>query len=98
MDYSYDQESSIFRSNYQAPHRGATVLVLGILSLVLCAPLGIFAWAMGSADLAAMRQGTMDRSGEGLTRAGQILGIIGTILLGLWSCFLCLGLASHGFR
>jgi hypothetical protein len=34
---------------------------------------------MGSTDLAAMRRGEMDRSGEGTTRAGMIVGIIGTI-------------------
>ena len=29
-------------------------MVLGILSLVLCAPLGIAAWIMGNADLKEM--------------------------------------------
>lgn len=64
-----------------APHRGSTVLVLGILSLVICAPLGIFAWVMGNGDLAKMRDGTMDPSGAGITNAGRILGIIATVLL-----------------
>ena len=31
---------------------------------------------MGSEDLRQMGDGTMDRSGEGLTRAGQICGFI----------------------
>jgi hypothetical protein len=57
--------------------------VLGILSLIACAPLGIVAWVMGNNDLAAMRAGRMDRSGEGMTSTGQILGIIGTVLFGL---------------
>lgn len=79
------------------PHRGILVLVLGILSLVLCAPLGIAAWMMGSTDLAAMQAGRMDRTGEGMTRAGHVLGIIGTILFGLglvW--FLIVGSAMFG--
>ena len=63
------------------PHRATLILVLGILSLVVCAPLGIAAWVMGSADLNQMDAGTMDPSGRGTTNAGKICGIIGTILL-----------------
>lgn len=63
------------------PHRGTLVLVLGILSLVVCSPLGIAAWIMGSGDLKQMDAGTMDPSGRGNTQAGKICGIIGTILL-----------------
>lgn len=65
------------------PHRGGLVLVLGILGIVLCQILAPFAWVMGNNDLAAMNAGTMDSSGRGLTDAGRICGIIGTILLGL---------------
>jgi hypothetical protein len=63
------------------PHNGTTILVLGILSLVICAILGPFAWVMGNNDLAAMRAGTMDPSGEGLTQAGRICGMISSILM-----------------
>lgn len=63
------------------PHRGTLVLVLGIMSLVICAPLGIAAWVMGNNDLAAMRRGDMDRSGEGTTQAGRICGMIASILM-----------------
>jgi hypothetical protein len=63
------------------PHRGTLILVLGILSLVVCGPLGIAAWVMGSGDLKEMDAGTMDPSGRGITQAGKICGIIGTILL-----------------
>lgn len=63
------------------PHRGTLVLVFGILSLVLCQPLGIAAWIMGNNDLRAMREGRMDPSGESVTNAGKICGIIGTVLL-----------------
>jgi hypothetical protein len=57
--------------------------LLGILSLIVCAPLGIAAWIMGSNDLAAMRSGRMDRSGESVTVVGQILGISGTVFFAL---------------
>jgi predicted Zn finger-like uncharacterized protein len=89
----YDDHDDYYdrpRRTYGRPHRGAAVLTLGILSLVFplpCAPLGIFAWVMGSNDLTEMRRGQMDRSGEGLTQAGRILGIISTVLMILGCVF-----------
>ena len=61
------------------PHRGGEILVLVILGLMMCPPVGIFAWFMGSEDLEKMRHGNMDSSGRDLTNAGRILGIVGTI-------------------
>lgn len=63
------------------PHRGSTILVLGILSLVICAVCGPIAWAMANKDLAAMGSGLMDPSGMDQTKAGKICGIIGTVFL-----------------
>jgi hypothetical protein len=63
------------------PHRGALILVLGILSLVMCQPLGIAAWVMGNGDLKQIDAGTMNPEGRSLTNAGRICGIIGTIFL-----------------
>jgi hypothetical protein len=69
------------------PHRGALVLSMGVLSLVmlsLCYPvgavLGLVAWVMGQSDLRKFRRGDMDPAGQGLTQAGWICGIIGTVL------------------
>ena len=62
-------------------HRGALVLILGLLGLLMFAPLGIAAWIIGSKDLAAIRDGRMDKSGEGMTLAGKVLGIIATVLM-----------------
>ncbi|MGB2807996.1 MAG: hypothetical protein WBC22_09655, partial [Sedimentisphaerales bacterium] len=62
------------------PHRGTLILVLGILGLVCCIICGIIAWVMGNNDLKQMAAGTMDRSGEGLTKAGKICGMVGVIL------------------
>lgn len=64
-------------------YRGIIVLEFGILSVVFFPPIGIAAWLMGSYDLSAMRTGRMDRYGESITRVGYILGIIGTIFLGV---------------
>ena len=64
------------------PHRGTLILTLGILGIVLpCGlVLGIIAWVLGQNDLAAMRAGNMDPSGEGNTNAGRILGIVSCCL------------------
>lgn len=61
------------------PHRGAMILVFGILGF-FCFIFGIVAWVMGNADMSEIRAGRMDPSGEGLTNAGRILGIIVTLL------------------
>ncbi len=91
--------------SYMRPHRGTMVLVLGILGIVInCFILGIISWVMGNTDLSAMRAGTMDPSGEGLTQAGRICGIISVVLgvLGVcmamvWVVFiLILGAAQAG--
>jgi len=76
------------------PHRGGTVMGLGLTGLIMT-PVGwlccnllclvalvmcIAAWVMGAQDLRAMRAGTMDPEGRGNTNAGYVCGIIGTIL------------------
>lgn len=63
------------------PHRGTLILVLGILGLVICGPLGIAAWVMGNNDMREMDAGTMDPSGRGTTQAGKICGMIASILM-----------------
>ena len=85
------------------PHRGTLILVFGILSLVICAPLGIAAWIMGNTDLKEMTAGTMDPSGRGITNGGRICGIIGTVLMILGVVFFVIvmlfgmvaGVAAH---
>jgi LSD1 subclass zinc finger protein len=62
---------------YVSPHRGGLILVLGLLGFIMTCPIfSLLAWVMGSHDLNEMRAGRMDRSGEGLTQAGQVLGMI----------------------
>jgi len=63
------------------PHRGTLILILGILGLIICQPVGIAAWIMGNADLKQIAAGTMDPEGKSLTQIGKILGIIATVLL-----------------
>lgn len=80
------------------PHRGAAVLVFGILGLVMCFIFGIIAWVMGNNDLDKMESGQMDRSGEGLTKAGKICGMISVLLwfIGIVFWFLIAGLTVIG--
>jgi hypothetical protein len=56
------------------------ILVFGILSLIVCMPLGIVAWVMANGDLKKMDAGTMDPDGRGNTQAGKICGIISVCL------------------
>lgn len=81
------------------PHRGAVVLVLGILGLVCCFICGIIAWVMGNNDLREMAAGTMDSTGRGLTQAGKICGMISVILqivgFVIWLLFAGLMGVSH---
>ena len=84
------------------PSRGGAVLTLGILGIVICFILGIIAWVMGAGDLREMKEGKRDRSGEQLTKAGMICGIIGTVLgiLGvLWwiIAVMIIGMSAPGF-
>jgi hypothetical protein len=98
----YTEDSRDRRVAYGKPDRSVLILTLGILGLVICGPLGIAAWVMGNTDLAAIRRGEVDRTGEGMTRAGQILGIVSTVLfivqlvvLGLWITFVATVVASR---
>ena len=91
MSISADERDDFdddFRNTVQ-PHRGVMILVFGILGVMTfsCAILGVFgivAWVMGKRDLELIRRGQMDKDGEGMTRAGYILGIIGTIMFALY--------------
>jgi hypothetical protein len=82
------------------PHRAASVVMLGVVSLVFsCIPLlggalGVIATAMASTDLQEMSRRRMDRSGRGATQAGQLCGIIAIGINILLTLFMCMG----GFR
>ena len=77
------------------PHRGTLVLVFGILGLC-CIIFPILAWVWGSNDLKEMAAGRMDRSGEGLTKAGKIIGMIFTILGAIGILINIIALATGG--
>ena len=66
-------------------------LVLGILGVVCCALMAPIAWYMGSQELKAIQAGSSPVAGDGLAKAGMILGIVGTIIFGfqlIWIFFM----------
>lgn len=67
-------------------------LVLGILSLVMCAPLGPFAIWQGRKAEALVEQGT--HGGGGMAKAGWIMGVIATVLLALGVVIIIIAVAA----
>ena len=63
------------------PEGGTAVFVLGLLGLLLCQILGIFAWVMGNTYMGKCRE--MGVAPEGIAVAGRILGIISTVLIAI---------------
>lgn len=108
-DDDYDDRRSRSRSrrrssygDHYIPHRGGMILAFGIIALasfVLGLPLalifGPMAWFMGNSDMAEIRAGRMDPSGESQIQTGRVLGIISTLIcaLGLLVVFGCCFLA-----
>ena len=67
-------------------------LVLGILSLVVCAPLGPFAIWQGRKAEGLVEQGGY--GGGGIAKAGWIMGMIATVLLGLGIVIVIIAVAA----
>jgi serine/threonine protein kinase len=69
-------------------HRGKTILLMGIISLLLSSCLiggigGIITWVCANADLAEMDNGLRNPAGRNKTKAGQILGMISVGIAGV---------------
>lgn len=65
----------------KASNQALTSLILGICSILCCQILGPIAWYLGSQEGKAIREGRSSPAGDGLAKAGMILGIVGTVLL-----------------
>ena len=64
------------------PQQGGTILTYGILGFFCCGIFAPIAWINGNSALAAY--GNSDPGDKGTVQAGRIMGIIGTVLWGLW--------------
>ena len=82
-------------------HRGPTILVLGIVSLVCCFFAAIPAIIMANEDLRKMDQGVMNPDGRALTTAGKIIGIVSLIMnavvIVIQILFVFVGAVAPGF-
>lgn len=76
---------------YPEKSQATTVLVLGIIGILCCGPLGIVAWVMGQNEVNAIDAGRRDPAQRGTANAGRIIGIIATVL---WAGFILIGLIA----
>ncbi|MGI8593384.1 MAG: DUF4190 domain-containing protein [Solirubrobacteraceae bacterium] len=58
-------------------------LVLGIVGIVVCSIAAPFAWVLGKKAEAEVDANPGRYTGKGMATAGKILGIIGTVLIGV---------------
>lgn len=70
--------------------QATTSLVLGILGMACCGILAPIAWYISNQELRNIREGRVAPTNEGMAKAGQILGIVGTVLLAIGLVFLFL--------
>ena len=63
--------------------QSTTAMILGIVGLVVCQVLAPFAWVTGKRTLDEIDASGGRLGGRGQAQAGYILGIIGTVILGL---------------
>jgi hypothetical protein len=68
---------------YPDASQATTSLVLGILGIVCCGPLGIVAWVIGNNEMKGIEEGRRNPANLGTAKAGRILGIVGTALLAI---------------
>lgn len=61
--------------------KGTMILVLGILSLICCSPLGIAAWLMGNTALKEIDAQPGRYGNRQLVQIGRILGIVAVVLM-----------------
>jgi hypothetical protein len=68
---------------YPEASQATTALVLGILGIICCPVLGIVAWIMANNELEGIKSGRRNPTNEGTANASRILGIVGTVLIGV---------------
>jgi hypothetical protein len=82
---------------YPEQSQATLVLVLGILSIVCCGPLGIAAWIMGNSEIQAIDARRRPPENRATANAGRICGIIGLVVWGIGLVLSLLGLLTLPF-
>ena len=68
---------------YPEASQATLAFVLGILGILVVQVLAPFAWWIGNRERRAIAEGRRSPEGHGLATAGWVLGIVGTVLLGI---------------
>jgi len=77
-------------AGYPQSSQATTALVMGILGIVCCGGLAIVAWVMANKELEEIASGMRNPQNEGTAKAAKVVGIIGTVILGIGLVFLIL--------
>ena len=75
-------------AHYPEGSQATTALVLSILGILVCQLLGPVGWVIANKELAAIDAGLRDPNQRGTAKAGQIVGIIATVIMVLAIVFL----------
>jgi hypothetical protein len=67
----------------QQSSKATMAVVLGVLGIVCCGLLAPAAWYLASEEIKSIDAGRLSEANRGMAQVAKILGIIGTILLGL---------------
>ncbi len=82
----------------QQSSKATMALVFGVLGIICCGLLAPVAWYLANEELKSIETGRLPDSNRGMAQVAKILGIIGTILLGLGLLWVLMfgGLATIG--
>jgi hypothetical protein len=83
-------------SAYPEPSQAVLALVLGILHFVVCPILGPIGWYLAKNEEDGIAAGRRDPANASLANAAKIVGIIGTVLLGLGVLFFLVVIIGFG--
>lgn len=100
MDQNQNFQNQQPSYNRQESLPNATlILILGIVSIVVCQPVGIAALIMGNNSIAQYHAnpGRYSESSLSTVKAGKICGIIGIALMVLWIILLIAGVSVFSF-
>ncbi len=82
----------------QQDSKATMALIFGVLGIICCGLLAPVAWYLGDQELKSIDAGRIAETNRGVAQVAKILGIIGTILLGLALLWVLLfgGMATLG--